>query len=114
MISSVVLGSITLKCNYVNKPIRPNIVRVQVPGRSTGLVQNMGKASKEVMLRGIISEASKDTDKSTLESYRGTNQTYTDSDESFTMVVEVVDIPTVGGNPNHYEFTITGVKYEQT
>jgi len=114
MITSVVLGGVTLKCNHLNKPIPVNIVQIQIPGRSASLVQNMGSGSKEVILKGIITGASKDTDRTTLLGYKGTKQTYTDSEESFTIVVKEANIPVEGGSPNHYNFTITGVKYEQT
>ena len=114
MITSVKVGSVTLSCDYLNKPIRPKIVRIEIPGRDASIVQNLGNRSKDIEIRGILSGANKDTDKSTLEGYVGSNQTYTDTDETFTMVVTAVDIATVGGQPNHYRFVIKGIKYEQT
>jgi len=114
MISSVTLGDISLKCDSVRKPRGAKIAKIQIPGRDGEIIQNLGLRSKNVELRGILIGTDKDTDKSTLEGYEGTNQTYTDTDESFTMTVETVDIPTEGGFPNHYNFTIRGVKYDQT
>jgi len=114
MISSVTLGSVTLSCDFVNKPQLTRIVEHQIPGRNGSVLQDLGNQSVRVELKGKLEGVDMETDKSTLEGYRGTNQTYTDSDESFTMTVAFVDIPTVGGVPNHYLFTIRGYKYEQT
>jgi hypothetical protein len=114
MITTVVLGSVTIKCNVVDKQIVPKIAVIEIPGREGDLVQNLGNSSKAVRLQGILTGTSKDTDKSTLEGYKGTTQTYTDTDESFTMIVTRVNIPTIGGQPNHYTFTIEGRKYDQT
>jgi len=114
MITTVVLGAITVKCGYVGKNKRPRIVRVDIPGRDGGLIQEMGNTSKTIELRGMLNGATKDTDKTTLEGYRGTNQTYNDGTDNITVTVEDVNIPTEGGNPNHYNFTIRLVEYSQT
>lgn len=112
MITTVTIGSVTLTCNFVHKPKPSKIVRIPIPGRTGDIVQNLGDGSKRVELRGKIAVAD-EADKTTLEGYQGTTQTYTDSDESFTMIVEFVDIPTEGGNPNHFNFTVIGAKYDQ-
>lgn len=113
MITSVVLGAITLSTSYLNKPIPNNVAKLDIPGRLGSVFQDMGEQSQEVEIRGVLKGTSKDTDKATLEGYRRQKVTYTDSEESFTMIVTYVDIPTVGGQPNHYTFTIKGYKYDQ-
>ena len=70
--------------------------------------------SKEIELRGVIKGAGMESDRTTLLGFIGTTQSYVDSEESFTMYVDIVTIPTEGGYPNHYNFVIRGYKYEQT
>lgn len=113
MITTVTLGALTLKCDYVNTPIPPKIVRINIPGRDGDVVQVLGTESQLVELRGILIGTAKDTDKVALEGYKGTVQAYADGVNSFDMIVEYVDIPTIGGQPNHYLFTVRGHKYEQ-
>lgn len=110
MISSVVLGAITLKCDELNKPQDPIVVRDVIPGRTEEVIQQVATKSKDLYLHGILKGADMDTDKTTLEGYNNTVITYTDSVESFSVLVITVDIPTTGGQPNHYLFTIRGIK----
>lgn len=103
MITSVQLGTVTLKTNFLNKPIPIKATKIQIPGRVGDIIQYSDKNSQEVNIRGIVTS---DADRTTLLGYMGSNQTYTDSDESFTAFVMDVDIPIMGGQPSHYNFTI--------
>ena len=107
MISSVILGGITLKCNYLNKPIPAKYSIIEIPGREGDVIQYSNKASQEIQARGIIQGAAKDTDRTSLLGFIGTFQTYTDSEESFEVFVLDVSIPVIGGQPNHYDFNIS-------
>lgn len=113
LITSVTLGSVTLNCNYVSKPKRPTVIENKIMGREGNIYQVLGSDSQMILLRGIIKGASKETDRTTLLGYKGTNQTYTDTEESFTVIVREVDIPTEGGSPSHYNFIIECSKFEQ-
>lgn len=113
MITTVVLGGTTIKCNLVNKPKGANVRRITIPGRDGQIIQNLGNLSKVITLRGILSGATKDTDKATLEGFEGTVTTYNDGVDNINVAVESVVIPTEGGNPNHYIFEIICVEYDQ-
>ena len=113
MITSVILGSLTLLCDYANTPTPQKIVRIGIPGRSGDIFQVMGTESQSIELRGILRGSGKDADKTTLEGYQGTTQTYNDGVTNCTIIVEYVDVATIGGQPNHYNFTVRGHKYEQ-
>ena len=113
MITTVTLGALTLKCDYGNTPQKARIVKIEIPGRVGDVHQVMGKNSKAVELRGILNGSTMDADKATLEGYEGTTQTYTDGTNDFTMLVSFVDVPTIGGQPNHYDFTVRGYEYIQ-
>jgi len=114
MITTVTLGSITLTCGDLRKPQTLKISQIGIPGRNGDIIQSMGKNSKRIELSGILSGNNKDTDKTTLEGYLNTTQTYNDGVDNMTVFVENVDIPTVGGQPNHYIFTINLIEYIQT
>jgi hypothetical protein len=114
MITTVTLGAITLKCSSIEKPKTPRTAILAIPGRDGDIIQNMGNSSKFITLQGILSGAAKDTDKITLEDYRGTTQTYNDGIDNITVYVADVNIPTVGGQPNHYNFSISLIEYSQT
>jgi hypothetical protein len=107
------LGGQTIDCNFVGKPKRHNVIKNDIPGRAGNIIQVIGNKSQEIQLRGIIKGASKDTVKTTLENMQGTLQTYNDGVDNITVLVDNVYIPTVGGNPNHYEFDIQCTKFEQ-
>lgn len=110
MITSVQLGTVTLSTNYLNKPIPPRVSHINIPGRTGDVIQYSEKHSQEVSIRGIVRS---DADRTTLLGYLGTYQTYTDSDETFNVFVEEVDIPIVGGKPSHYSFVIALYKNMQ-
>ena len=114
MISSVTLGAITLTCGNLRKPEPVKTVPISIPGRNGDIIQSMGKHSKRIELTGILSGASKDTDKTTLEGYKNTTQTYNDGVDNITVFVDDVDVPTTGGQPNHYIFTIELIEYNQS
>lgn len=110
MITSVQLGTVALKTNYLNKPIPIKVSHINIAGRTGDVIQSSGTNSQEVRIRGIVSS---DANRTTLLGYMGTYQTYTDSDETFNAFVEEVDIPITGGKPNHYGFIITLYKNMQ-
>jgi len=112
MITTVTLGSVTLYCDYVDVHQASRVIRIPIPGRQGDVFQTVGKSSNTVEIRGILKGASKDTDKATLEGYEGETQTYNDGTNNFTMIVSAVIIPTVGGQPNHYNFSIRGYEYD--
>jgi len=114
MITSVTLGTISLKCNRVDKPQPPKISRTEINGRDGDLLQYGGLTSKNIILTGILIGTDKDTHKIALEGYRGTIQSYVDAELSCNVLIETVNIPTVGGQPNHYTFNIIGYVYNQT
>ena len=111
---TVILGSLTLTCDYVNTPIPPKIVRINIPGRDGDVVQILGTESQLMEIRGILIGTNKDTDKATLEDMKGTIQSFNDGVQAaFDVIIEYVDVPTLGGQSNYYNFTIRGHKYEQ-
>ena len=110
MITSVVLGAVTLKCDDLNKSQEVVFSRDVIPGREEEVIQQVAKKSKDLYLHGMLIGVDMDTDKTTLEGYRNTVVTYTDSVESFSVLITTVEIPTTGGQPNHYLFSIRGVK----
>jgi len=114
MITTITLGALTLTCRMANKPQLVKLARINIPGRDGDILQSMGKSSKEFFLIGKLDGATMDADKVTLEGYLNTTQTYNDGIDNLTVFVESVNIPTVGGQPNHYEFTLRLIKYDQT
>ena len=110
MISSVTLGTVTLKCDNVDTPQEVVVVRDVVPGRTEEVVQQVAMKSKDVNLHGILIGTDMDTDRITLVGYKNMVVAYNDGVDSFNVLVLDAKIPTVGGRPNHYEFTIRGVK----
>ena len=107
MITTVTLGSVTLTCNSIRKPNISMFADIPIPGREGGITQHLGFNTRVVSLRGILRGVDIDTDKVTLEGYQGTQKTYNDGIDSFTVYVQVVDIPTTGGRPVSYDFNIT-------
>lgn len=107
MITTVTLGIVTLTCNTIRKPKVSMFADIPIPGREGGVTQHLGFNTRVVSLRGMLHGADIDTDKVTLEGYQGTNQTYNDGIDSFTVYVQTVDIPTAGGKPVSYDFNIT-------
>jgi hypothetical protein len=106
MITSVTLGSIILKCDRVEKPPIRKTVTVEIPGRDADIIQDLGSSSRVITLEGLLKGAAMDTDKTTLEGYIGTNVSYNDGVLSATVYIQEVNIPTVGGAPYYYRFSI--------
>jgi len=110
MITDVIVGAITLKCDRVSKPKKTVIARDVIPGSTEECVQKVASYSRDIELSGILIGANKETDRTTLLSYEGEEETYNDGEDVITMLVTDVDIPTEGGSPSHYRFTIKGIK----
>lgn len=114
MITTVTLGAITLTCGEVSKPHPIKLTKLAIPERDGDILQSMGKSTKVIELQGILQGAAKDTDKTTLEGYLNTTQSYNDGVDNITVFIEEVYIPTIGGQPNHYIFNIRLNEYIQT
>ena len=92
------------------------IAQHQVPGRDGSVLQHMGWETKVITLDGFLFGTNADTNRATLEGYRDSDstQTYSDGEDTFTVVVEDVNIPKEGMKPVHYAFSITLLVYNQT
>ena len=115
MITTVTLGSTSLKCDNLEKPPKRKRVVINIPGRDADIIQDLGAGLRILTITGIITGVNKDTEKLTLEGYTGTTQNYNDGEDvDINVYVDEVVIPVTGGMPNHYRFTIRLIEYLQT
>ena len=115
VITSCVLGTVTLNCTSIVKNTKTQIAKINIPNRSAPIIQHMGHGDRTIDLKGYLT-SNIETDKATLEGYRdGTSvQTYVDTEEgSISTIVLAVNIQPIAGQTASYPFVIKLLKYEQ-
>lgn len=114
-ISDVTLGAVVLTTNAIeiSKPVPQKITEHRIPGRDGNVFQVMGRDAKSIAISGRITGSSRDTTRSTLEGYRGTTQSYSDGEDSITVLVESVNFPRSGTAPGYLSFTLSLKEFEQ-
>ena len=110
-ITSVVLGTVTLSCELVDRPRSKRNISIEIPGRSTPLLQIVSGLSNTITLRGRLYGSSKETDSATLKGYASSlaSVSYVDTDNgTLTVSVESVEIPDDANTHTTFrDYTIT-------
>lgn len=117
-LSIIQLGSVQLNVanntvSTYNKPKDSRIVEHRVPGRNNNIFQIMGQDSRVITITGKLASTSRETEKSTLEGYRGTTQAFVDGEIEITVIVMAVDMPNDSATPSSYNYTLTLKEYSQ-
>lgn len=95
-ITSVTLGSVSLSCNTVDRPIRKIVPAQAIPGRLAPQTQAIAVMGNVITLKGRLYGADRETDKATLEGYSNAldSTSYNDTENGdLTVQVEAVLIP---------------------
>lgn len=95
-ITSVTLGSVSLKCNIVDRPNKKLVPAQPIPGRTAPQTQVVSVMSNVITLKGRLFGANREADMATLKGYADSldSVSYNDTDNGdLTVQVESVNIP---------------------